>query len=44
MELQVAQFTYFRYDPAGNMIKEYWEFSDSWSQTFVYQYEEIKDD
>ena len=30
---------YFEYDTAGNMIKEYWEFPDSWSQTFIYEYE-----
>ena len=28
---------YFEYDTAGNMIKEYWEFPDSWSQTFFYE-------
>jgi len=33
---------YFEYDTSGNMIKEYWEFPDYWSQTFVYNYEEIK--
>ena len=30
---------YFEYDTTGNMIKEYWEFPDSWSQTFIYEYE-----
>ena len=30
---------YFEYDEAGNLIKEYWEFPDSWCQTFIYEYE-----
>jgi hypothetical protein len=35
---------YFEYDEAGNLIKEYWEFPDSWSQTFMYEYEKIECD
>ena len=31
----------FGYDPNGNLIKEYWEFPDSWSQTFIYEYEKV---
>ena len=35
---------YFEYDEAGNLIKEYWEFPDSWSQTFIYEYEKVESD
>ncbi len=35
---------YFKYDTAGNLIREYWEFPDSWSQTFMYEYEKIECD
>ena len=35
---------YFEYDMAGNLLKEYWEFPASWSQTFIYEYEEIGHD
>jgi len=35
---------YYEYDEAGNLIKEYWEFPDSWSQTFIYEYEKIESD
>lgn len=35
---------YFEYDMEGNLIKEYWEFPDSWSQTFMYEYEKIECD
>ena len=35
---------YFEHDEAGNLIKEYWEFPDSWSQTFMYEYEKIECD
>ena len=34
----------FEYDTAGNLLKEYWEFQDSWSQTFIYEYEEVRQD
>ena len=29
----------YSYDEYGNLIKEYWDFSDKWSQSFVYEYE-----
>jgi len=32
---------YFEYNVNGNLIKEYWEFPDSWSQTFIYEYEKV---
>jgi len=35
---------YYEYDEAGNLIKEYWEFPGSWSQTFMYEYEIIESD
>lgn len=35
---------YFEYDSDGNLIKEYWDFPGSWSQTFIYEYEELTDD
>jgi cobalamin biosynthesis Mg chelatase CobN len=35
---------YFEYDETGILIKEYWEFPDSWSQTFMYKYEKIECD
>jgi hypothetical protein len=35
---------YFEYDMEGNLIKEYWEFTDSWSQTFIYEYKKIECD
>ena len=34
----------FEYGTAGNLLKEYWEFQDSWSQTFIYEYEKVRPD
>jgi hypothetical protein len=32
---------YFEYDTVGNLVKEHWEFPDSWSQTFMYENEDV---
>ncbi|MDH4156291.1 MAG: hypothetical protein OEW00_03330 [candidate division Zixibacteria bacterium] len=29
----------YTYDADGNLVREWWDFPDSWSQTFVYEYE-----
>ena len=29
----------YAYDANGNLEKEWWDFPDSWSQTFIYEYE-----
>lgn len=31
----------YTYDDHGNLIREYWNFSAGWSQTFIYEYEEM---
>jgi len=31
----------YRYDNSGLLIKEHWELSGTWSQTFVYEYESV---
>jgi hypothetical protein len=32
---------YYEYDDEGNLLKEHWVFIESWSQTFIYEYEEL---
>jgi hypothetical protein len=32
----------YAYDGNNNLIKEYWDFSGQWSQTFIYEYEKCQ--
>jgi len=32
---------YYEYDDEANLLKEHWVFIESWSQTFIYEYEEL---
>jgi hypothetical protein len=32
---------YYEYDDEDNLLKEHWVFIESWSQTFIYEYEEL---
>ncbi len=34
-----AETISYGYDNSGNLIKEHWDFSGKWSQTFTYEYE-----
>jgi hypothetical protein len=35
---------FYSYDKNKNLIKEFWDFSGKWSQTFVYEYEKCEKD
>jgi hypothetical protein len=32
---------YYEYDDEDNLLKEHWVFIELWSQTFIYEYEEL---
>ena len=33
---------FYDYDKSGNLVKEVWDFSGKWSQTFIYEYEKFE--